>query len=175
MHKNIGVWRPKRLTREQMEERRLAAGEQFAGGRKDYSEIGRELGVSRNSVSDWAAVYGEKGAEGLRRSQGGGRPRRLSAEGGRQLLEELAKGATAHGYVENRWTAGRVAEVLERTQGIHYDPDHMGVVLRRLGWSPQKAQRVAAERDEEAILAWLGQTLPEEVKKGSRRKPSSSS
>jgi transposase len=60
----------------------------------------------------------------------------------------------------------RIAAVLKKTQGISYDPDHLSVVMRRLGWSVQRPQRQAVERDEERIQSWLKTTLPEALKKG---------
>ena len=45
------VWRPRRLTRERMEERRVAAGRLLRAGRLSQAEVAREVGVSRASVA----------------------------------------------------------------------------------------------------------------------------
>lgn len=73
------------------------------------------------------------GPEGLEARVSGGRPSRLDQRGQRQLLEDLRKGAQAHGYSDERWTLSRIAEVLKNSQGIRYDPDHLSAVMRRLG------------------------------------------
>ncbi|HEX6956762.1 MAG TPA: helix-turn-helix domain-containing protein, partial [Ferrovibrio sp.] len=55
------AWRPARLTPEQMEERRLAAAALLRQGRLTQAAIARRLGVSRASVSRWAAALRQCG------------------------------------------------------------------------------------------------------------------
>jgi len=38
--------------------------------------------------------------------------------------------------------------------GVSYDPSGVWHVLRRMGWTCQKPERRARERDEEAIAVW---------------------
>ena len=59
------------------------------------------------------------------------------------------------------------AEVLcvQHEFGISYHPDHLGRILHDLGFSPQKPQQRARERDEEAIARWRKQDWPR-IKKG---------
>jgi transposase len=79
----------------------------------------------------------------------------------------LARGPLAHGYRTDLWTTQRVAEVIRRTLRVRYHPDHVGRLLRRLGWSHQKPERRALERDEGAIARWV-QTVWPQVKKPPR-------
>ena len=160
------MWRPSRLSRSQMEERRLAGARLLEEGKLSQAEIARELGVNKSTVSGWKKVLERVGLEGLKARVSGGRPPRLDKQGQQQLLEELRKGAQAHGYPDERWTLSRIAEVLRNSQGIKYDPDHLSVVMRRLGWSVQRPQSKAVERDEQKIQTWLETTLPEALKKG---------
>jgi transposase len=51
--------------------------------------------------------------------------------------------------------------------GIRYHRDHVCRLLHSLGWSPQKPQRRAEERDEAAIRRWVQKEWPE-VKKQSK-------
>jgi len=55
----------------------------------------------------------------------------------------------------------RVAEVIQRSFWIHYHPNHIWRVLVGLGWSCQKPERRAQERDEEAIERWKKRRWPE--------------
>ena len=55
------TWKPSYLTREQMEERRLAGGRLLKAGKLSQAEIARQLGVSRATVSDWAKTIEAKG------------------------------------------------------------------------------------------------------------------
>lgn len=159
-------WKPSRLTRSQMEERRLAGARLLGEGKLSQAKIARELRVDKSTVSQWRTILERAGVEGLKARISGGRPPRLSEQGQQQLLADLRKGAQAHGYPDERWTLSRIAAVLRDSQGIRYAPDHLSVVMRRLGWSVQRPQSKAVERDEQKIQTWLETTLPEELKKG---------
>ncbi|MFC1530037.1 winged helix-turn-helix domain-containing protein [Gemmatimonadota bacterium] len=67
----------------------------------------------------------------------------------------LLKGARIAGFPTDLWTCPRVVKVIQKQFGVSYHVDHVGRVLRSLGFSPQKPQRRAAERDEEVIQGWI--------------------
>lgn len=145
------MWRPKRLTRQQLEERRLEGAKLLSEEKLSQEEIAKELGVNRYTVTRWAKALRTGGVAALRARRASGRPPRLSHEGAARLLEALRKGAKAHGYADERWTLPRIAEVLNKEVKVSYDPDHLSVIMRRLGWSVQRSQPQAVERDEQAI------------------------
>jgi transposase len=59
-----------------------------------------------------------------------------------------------------------VAVVITQLAGVRYHPGHVWVILRRrLGWSLQRPERRASERDEQAISRWVQQEWPR-IKKG---------
>jgi len=47
-----------------------------------------------------------------------------------------------------------VATVITRTFGVTYHAAHVGRLLAACGWSCQKPERRALERDEDAIAHW---------------------
>jgi transposase len=53
-----------------------------------------------------------------------------------------------------------VAEVIRRRFGVHYDPSGVWHILRKLGWSSQKPERRARERDEQEIQRWRREHWP---------------
>jgi transposase len=62
------------------------------------------------------------------------------------------QGAKAHGWRTELWTATRVADLIERHFEVSFHPEHVRKILKRkLGWTSQKPQRKAKERDEVAI------------------------
>jgi putative transposase len=63
-----------------------------------------------------------------------------------------------------------VAKVIEEQFGIEYDPSGVWHVLRRMGWSCQKPERQARERDEDAIATWRKTDWPR-IKKSEKRGP----
>jgi transposase len=76
------------------------------------------------------------------------------------LLQVLLKGPLAQGYRTNLWTTARIAEVIRREFGVEYHRDHVGRLMHQLGWSPQKPERRAVERDEDAIQQWKKKDWP---------------
>jgi len=118
-------------------------------------EVGRALGVDRRSVRRWRAAFDQEGAKGLAAKPSPGRPPKLDARSKEKLRRLLLKGAEAHGFPTDLWTCPRVAELIRRTFRVSYHVDHVGRLLRTLGWSPQKPERRARERDEQAIQRWV--------------------
>lgn len=76
------------------------------------------------------------------------------------------RGARAAGFATDLWTCPRVAEVIRRAWGIRYHVDHIGRLLRSMGWTPQKPQRRARERDEDTIRRWVKVEWPRVKKRG---------
>jgi transposase len=83
----------------------------------------------------------------------------------RSLVALLKGGAAAAGYANDLWTCKRVAAVIGKTFGVWYHPAHVWKVLHGLGWSPQKPEARARERDEKAIQRWREKDWPRIKKK----------
>lgn len=165
-------WAPHKLTRRQMEERRLEGGRLLRDSSLSKAQIAAHLGVSRTAVSQWAK---RARAGGLRRLAGrapGGRPCKLTRQQRRTLLRRLQRGALAAGFPTDRWTLPRICQVIEREFAVEYHPKYLNRLLRRLGWTPQLPQPVPAERDEELIRAWLEKDWPRIKKSAAARRRS---
>src|SRR5512144_1310584 len=77
---------------------------------------------------------------------------RLSDAQLKELEALLLKGAKAHGWRTELWTAARVAELIGRHFQARFHPEHARKMLkRRLRWTSQKPQREAQGRDGVAI------------------------
>ena len=111
----------------------------------------RRIGCAASSVIRWLRVFRHQGRQGLAVRRASGRPPRLPARYRPLLLNQLLRGAMAHGYPTDLWTTRRIAEVIERRYGVRYHPNHVSKLLHSLGWSPQKPERRARERDEAEI------------------------
>jgi len=70
------------------------------------------------------------------------------------------RGPQAHGYRTDLWPLRRIAELIRKLFGVRDDPAHVYKLLRRLGWSCQKPERRAKERDEAAIQRWVRADWP---------------
>ncbi len=93
----------------------------------------------------------------------------MTVEQKAQIPALLAQGAEAHGFRGNVWTARRVVEVVYRTFHVRYHPDHMGRILKEVGWSYQKPIERATQRNAQAIKEWQEIRWPA-IKKKRRRK-----
>ena len=158
-----------------LEARRLQAAELFVQGRSQ-AEVARELGVSRQSAHIWHARFQQGGVDALRSRGPTGPDPKLSAAQLAKVEEALLQGARANGFDTDLWTLERVAVVITQLTGVRYHPGHGWVILRhRLGWTLQRPERRASERDEEAITRWVAQEWPR-IKKGpAQNRPGSSS
>ena len=118
-------------------------------------EVARHVGVDRRSVRRWRAAHDRDGPDGVALRPAPGRPSKLDARARSRLEKLLLKRARESGFPTDLWTCPRVGEVIRQAFGVDYHVDHLGRVLRSLGWTPQKPERQARERDEAAIRRWV--------------------
>jgi transposase len=137
-------------TAEELQRRRLRAVE-LVEQSESPDDVAHFLGCGRSSVYTWVKLA-RRSIETLAATPHTGPKPRLSAEQLKELEVLLLKGAKAHGWRTELWTAARAAELIERHFQIHFHPEHVRKILkRRLNWTSQKPQRKAKERDEVAI------------------------
>jgi transposase len=132
-------------------------------------KVARQIGCSPTSVSRWRAEVQARGPDGLCAKPPPGRPPRVTARQRAKLLKLLLQGATTHGFSTDLWTLPRVAQLIARTFGVTYHPAHVWKILRGEGWSCQKPERRAKERDEAAIQRWRTTRWPHIKKRPPRR------
>lgn len=154
--------------------RRRQALELYDEGRS-LNEVGRLVGCAPSSVMRWRNARDEGGEEALKVKSASGRPPKLTAKQKRKLEKILLKGPLAAGYRTDLWTTARIAEVIERTFGVTYHRDHIGRLLKQMGWSHQKPERRALERDQAEIDRWLEEDWPRVKKTPAGWAPISSS
>ncbi len=138
--------------------RRRAIGLLEAGHRQ--SEVARMVGVHPSSVKRWREVYEKKGEGGLTAKPMPGRPSKLTARQRKLLVARLLKGAKTNGFSTDLWTCPRIVEVIERHYGVRYHADHIPRLMASLGWSCQKPEKRAVERDESQIVRWVKNDWP---------------
>ena len=149
---------------EALEVRRRIAARQLQEG-KGIREVARLVGASPSSVHGWKQALAEGGPEALKAKAHPGRPAKLRSEQKEELEQLLLEGPLAAGFPTDLWTLRRVAQVIERHFGVRYHPGHVWRILRGMEWSPQKPERRARERDEEAIEEWRQKEWPRIKKK----------
>jgi len=149
---------------EALERRRLQAADLLQKG-WSQSEVARQVGAHRQSVSEWAEILRRQGRKGLKHSGRAGRRPQLCPEDLKRIERGLKRGPEALGYGTSLWTSARVAHLIEQECGIRYATGHAWRILRQLGWSCQRPIGRALERDEEKIRQWKQKRWPEIKKK----------
>jgi transposase len=161
---------------EAIEARRLRGARMLKRG-LPQAEVARELEVSRQTVSRWAArLDAVKGAVGKLKARALGRPTRLSEEQQAGLRAILLTGALQAGFPTELWTIKRVRAVVKERFDVAYSTAGCWHLLREMGFTPQKPEKRALQRNEDAIEAWKRKTWPALKKSPKpRAEPSSSS
>ena len=155
----MSSWQPTRYSRAQLEERRLAALEWIERGEHKNQEIADHFGVSIHTVYSWKARRKRNGT--LQATVAPGPVSRLDTGQLNQLSTLLREGAVHHGFPDETWTTKRVMELIGQYFDVWYHHDHVRKILRRLGFSPQKPDRLAVERNEDRITSWYEKVVPE--------------
>src|SRR2546422_2801272 len=151
-------------SQEHLERRRRRAIELLRKG-LSLSAVAAKVGSSVSAVFGWRERFRAHGAHGLNAKRVPGRPARLSRRQKRMLTRLLLQGALRCGYATDLWTTRRVAEVIRKRFGVDYHANHLWRILTALGWSCQKPEKRARERDEGAIAQWKRYQWPH-IKKG---------
>jgi transposase len=154
-------------TADELERRRQQAVKAVADG-ESRSTVAKVLGVHYKTVARWVRQATTPG--GLAAKPPGHPAARLTDDHLRQLEALLLKGAKAHGWPNELWTAARVAHLIEQQFGLHYHPEHVRKILkRRLGWTSQKPRRRARERNDSEVARWVGDEFPRIVREAWQR------
>jgi transposase len=159
--------RPKGSAAELEQRRRQAVALLKRGMRP--ADVARAVGTTRTSVTRWKHAWEQAGKDGLASKPHPGMAPRLTDRQRRKLVTLLKRGARKHGYPTELWTLERVAEVIDKHFDVSYHPGHVWRVLRLIGWTSQKPERRARERDEQAIAAWRAQDWPRIKKRPKKR------
>jgi transposase len=155
------------------EGRRQRAWELHEQGWKQ-KDIAAALGVTQGAVSQWVKRARDGGIEALRRRPAPGSAPRLTPEQRTQLVQALARGAPAFGFIGEIWTTKRIAALMKELFGVAYHPAHVSRLVRALGQSVQLPVTQATQRDEAAIAAWPHERWPTLKKRPTRKDEPSS-
>ena len=137
---------------------RVLAGRLMLAG-KTPAEAAGAVGVARQTAYTWKARLDEGGIDALR-AMAPGRPARLDGAQLDALGSALLQGAIAHGFGTELWTLKRVRALIERLYGVRFSEVHVWRLLGAMGFSSQKPERRAIERDDLAVLEWKRKTWP---------------
>jgi transposase len=151
-------------TSEQLQKRCEQALNLLKAG-KSIEEVADRMRVTVRSVYRWQQ---EQKQPKLKCERPPGKPAYLEKEQIKKLEQELLQGAYAHGYSEDYWTLDRIGHVIWELFQVRYTPSGVWRLLDGMGWSCQKVQRLAIQRNDEAIRNWKRWVWPKIKKSGER-------
>jgi transposase len=148
-----------RVDREALAERRKEGIRWHRKGKSQYW-IAQKLGVSFEAVSNWVEAYEAKGMQGLQSKGKPGPKAMLTAADKKKIKAALVQGPKAEGYATDLWTLERIAKLIRKKTKKQFKTTHTWRIVTSLGFSCQKPERRAKERDEEAIKNWRLRSFP---------------
>lgn len=149
-------------TSQQLQKRREQALHLLKAGRS-AEDVADRMKVTVRSVYRWQQEQKQPKPKSARPP---GKPAYLTKDQNKKLERELLKGAYAHGYSEDYWTLDRVGRVIWDLYKVRYTPSGVWRLLDGMGWSCQKVQRLAIQRNDEAIRNWKRWVWPKIKKSG---------
>jgi transposase len=144
---------PRTRDHAQLEKRRQQAGRLFTKGHS-APEVARRLGVARQVAYRWKDSWKAGGGAALKSKGPAGPKSKLTPAQMKEVTAALLAGPKAHGYKTALWTLPRVALLIKDLTGVSYHPGHVWRLLGESGFSCQRPERRAVERDEPAIARW---------------------
>lgn len=148
--------------------KRLKAGRMLLAG-KGFAEVALAVGVARQTVYTWKGLLDEGGIDALRAVRERGRPAQLDEQQLAAVRATLLRSPTEQGFGTELWTLKRVGLVIERLHGVRFGQTQVWRILGSLGFSPQKPEKRAIERNEDAVRNWKRKTWPSLKKKPSAK------
>lgn len=148
--------------------KRVRAGRLLQKG-KTPAEIAIDVGVARQTVYTWKTIFDEGGIDALRAVPLRGRPATLDEAQRQELRRAVLQNPTEHGFGTELWTLKRVSVVIKRLHGVKLSLSQIWRILGSLGFSPQKPDKRAIERNEDVVRNWKRREWPALKKKPSER------
>lgn len=125
------------------------------------SRIAQMLKVSTEAIRQWVVSYLTRGLKGLVNGKKPGRPKKLTKSQRKELSRFIKAGPQKSGFCGSCWRSPMIQQLIYDRFGVFFNVKYISELLKHLGFSYQKAQFVAADRDEEARKTWLETTWKE--------------
>ena len=125
--------------------RLLAIANALSGmSRKEAAEA---AGMDRQALRDWVIRYNTRGLDGLYDRWGDGRPPRLEPEEQAELMRIVLAGPDPEADGLSAFTREDLVRICEARFDKSFHPASLGRMLKRLGFSRQKARPSHPQKD----------------------------
>lgn len=127
------------------------------------TEAAKRFGVTRGTVNLWVNRFHREGERSLKarkqgRPKGGGNLLGLQAAQIVRTITDKTPEQIKMPFL--LWTREAVQMLIEQKTGVRYSLQHVGRLLRRWGFTPQKPVRKAWEQDAKAVEYWISEEYP---------------
>lgn len=128
-------------------------------------QIAAALNRHVRTVYSWLEAARNQGMKGVAARIHPGSSPKLSVEQRQVLAQRLLQGAQAQGFSTDLWTAPRVQRLIREQFDVEYHVNYVPTLLKMLGFTPQKPECRARERNEAEIAHWRACDWPRIKKK----------
>lgn len=138
---------------------------------KSYQEIGSFFNLSMRTIQRWISSFLSEGVNFLflNRFRPRGRKSRLTQKQKEALSAMIDQGPQANGFGTGVWNSALIQELIFAKWGILYNARYLCSLLKKLGFSFQKAcfmtDRKSLEEYEKSRKEWQEETWPALLKK----------
>lgn len=158
----------RKLSPAELEDRRKLAVKLRKSG-KTYVEVAEIVGVHRNAVSQWCAMWEKGGVKALKVKPGGkpkGSGSTLNAEQQKKVKCCLIKCTPDQLQFDFAlWTRAAVRQLIDHLFKIDMPIRTVGHYLKKWGFTPQKPVKRSYERCSKRVQKWLDEEYPAIEKK----------
>jgi len=155
------------ISHDVLEAYRYRAIELYQKG-KSVQEIAFFFGVHRGSVSLWVKTWKESGMSALKCKRAIGPEPKLNDKDKKQIISWLKKSAMEFGFETPLWDCKRIQKMIKQELNKNIAISNLWETLRRWGFTPQKPEKEALEKNSKEVKRWLKEEWPK-IEKHRRR------
>ena len=121
-----------------------------------FGAAAQAVGMERQALGDAVKRYNAEGLDGLNDRPKPGRTPKLTESQENELKTIVENGPDPEADGLSAYTCADIVNIIKTKFAVTYHEDHMGRLLRRLGFSRQKPRPFHPKKDEAAQAAFKG-------------------
>lgn len=121
---------------------------------KRHKDITEMLRLGQNTVGQCIARVNAKGIAGLDIALGRGKKASLTSGEKEELRDAILKSPRSFGYKQSNWTGKLIRKRIKKHYGVEYKRSSIYPLLKSLGLTIQRPNRLYGEADKEAQEAF---------------------